>query len=54
MSSTLLLVLFVLILAHACRASLATAHWRFDPGRAMGVLVTILLILSFTMGFVDF
>ena len=53
MLSTLLLVLFVLILAHACRVSLASVHWSFDPGRALGVLVAILLVLSFTIGFID-
>lgn len=49
----LLLVLFVLMLAHACRVSLASVHWSIDPARAIGVLLAILLVLAFTIGFID-
>lgn len=54
MLSTLLLVLFVLMLVHAGRVSLASVQWSFDPGRALSVLVAILLILAFAIGFIDF
>ncbi len=53
MFSMLLLVLFVLMVAHACRVSLASVHWSIDPARAMGVLLAILLVLAFTIGFID-
>jgi purine-cytosine permease-like protein len=53
MLSTLLLVLFVLMLAHACRVSLASVHWSIDPARAMGMLLAILLVVAFTIGFID-
>lgn len=53
MFSMLLLVLFVLMVAHACRVSLASVHSSIDPPRAMGVLLAILLVLAFTIGFID-
>lgn len=53
MLSMLLLVLFVLMVAHACRVSLASVHSSIDPPRAMGVLLAILLVLAFTIGFID-
>lgn len=53
MFSTLLIVLFVLILVQVLRAGLIPVNWGVDPGRALSVLVAVLLIVAFAIGFID-
>lgn len=53
MFSTLLIVLFVLMLAHLLRSGLIPVNWGVDQSKALSVLVAVLLILAFAMGFVD-
>jgi len=53
MFSTLLIVLFVLMLAHLLRTGLIPVNWGVDQSKALSVLVAVLLILAFAMGFVD-
>lgn len=53
MFSTLIVVLFVLILVHVFRTRLIPVNWNVDPGRALSVLVAVLILLAFVMGFVD-
>lgn len=53
MFSTLLIVFFVLVLVHAFRAGLKPVNWNVDTSRALSVLVAVLLILAFAIGFID-
>jgi purine-cytosine permease-like protein len=53
MFSTLIVVLFVLIVVHVFRTGLIPVNWNVDPSRALSVLVAVLILLAFAMGFVD-
>lgn len=53
MFSTLIVVPFVLILVHVFRTRLIPGSWSLDPSRGLSVLVAILILLAFAMGFID-
>jgi len=53
MLGTLLIVLVALALIHVLRTVLSPVNGRVDPGRALSVLVALLIILAFAIGFVD-
>ena len=53
MFGTLLIVLVALALIHVLRTGLSPVNGRVDPGRALSVLVAVLIILAFAIGFVD-
>lgn len=53
MVSTLLIVLFALALLHVLRTGVYQINWGIDPGRALTLLIAILLVMAFAIGFVD-
>lgn len=53
MFSTLIVVLFVLIVAHVFRTGMIPVNWSVDPRRALSVLVAVLIVLAFAIGFID-
>ena len=54
MLGTLLIVIFTLALIHVFRPGLYRVSWGMDPGRALTVLIAVLLMMAFAIGFVDF
>lgn len=54
MLGTLLIVIFTLALIHVFRTGLYRVSWGMDPGRALAVLIAVLLMMAFAIGFVDF
>jgi uncharacterized membrane protein YidH (DUF202 family) len=53
MLGTLLIVIFTLALIHAFRTGFYRVSWGMDPGRALTVLIAVLIMMAFAMGFVD-
>lgn len=53
MLGTLMIVLFALALLHALRTGFQQIHWGVDPGRALTLVIAILLLMAFVIGFVD-
>jgi hypothetical protein len=53
MLGTLLIVLVVLAFIHVLRTGLSPVNGSIDPCRALSVLVAVLLILAFAIGFVE-
>lgn len=53
MLGTLLIVLVVLAFIHVLRTGLSPVNGSIDPCRALSVLVAVLLILTFAIGFVE-
>jgi hypothetical protein len=54
MLGTLLIVIFMLALIHAFRTGLYRVSWGLDPGQALTVLVAVLIMMAFAIGFFDF
>lgn len=53
MLGTLMIVLFALALLHALRTGFQQIDWGVDPGRALTLVIAILLLMAFVIGFVD-
>jgi len=53
MLGTLLIVIFTLALIHAFRTGFYRVSWGMDPGRALTVLIAVLIMMAFAIGFVD-
>ena len=53
MLGTLLIVLLTLALIHVMRTVMAGGPWRINPQRALSILVLILIMAAFAIGFID-
>lgn len=53
MLSTLLIVLFVLALIGAYRTHVYSTGGEYHPGRALGLVIAVLVMMAFMAGFID-
>ncbi len=53
MLGTLLIVLLTLALMHVMRVAMADRSWRISPQRALVILVLMLIMTAFAIGFID-